>query len=163
MVKAPMNSSGFRTWCLLNSHGIHEMPTDKPFFFSASKCLQKTWFEPAKSCINAATNEECNLNSEVCTPEADSCQNEIRIHSGVKRITKRCKQGLACHNNYRQNPPIYLLDYFAQPQNQHQCNGGIENSVCRCCCSGNYCNWAEKPCTGRYDCNAVSELTLKRK
>ena len=60
-------------------------------------------------CENAATNAECNAQPmETCSPDADSCQNEVRIHHGIKRIFKRCKQSLACQNNYIQNPPPFL-------------------------------------------------------
>ena len=43
---------------------------------------------------------------------------------------------------------------------QNQCNGGTENSVCRCCCSGTECNWPEKPCVGVPDCGSHYPLNL---
>ena len=102
-------------------------------------------------CDMATTNEECNTQSEVCSSEIDSCENEIRVHHGIKHIFKRCKQAHACYNNYIQNPPSFLLQK-TDAKVTEQCNSGIENSVCRCCCQGSHCNWAEKPCVEHADC-----------
>ena len=102
-------------------------------------------------CDMATSNEECNSQPyQICAPEIDSCENEVRIHHGIKHIFKRCKQAHACYNNYIQNPPLFLLQGGAQIQ--EQCNSGTENSVCRCCCQGSHCNWAEKPCVEYADC-----------
>ena len=118
-------------------------------------------------CEGAATNAECNAQPmETCSPDANSCQNEVRINHGIKRIFKRCKQDLACHNNYIQNPPAFLAPPNHIPE-QSQCNDNlkkgtnlIENSVCRCCCFETRCNWAEKPCHVANDCSKVPSIRL---
>ena len=118
-------------------------------------------------CEGAATNAECNAQSlETCSPNANSCQNEVRINHGVKQIFKRCKQSLACQNNYIQNPPEFLAPPGHIPE-QSQCNDKrkkgtnlIENSVCRCCCYDSKCNWAEKPCHVANDCSRVPSIRI---
>jgi hypothetical protein len=71
---------------------------------------------------------------QVCAPEIDSCENEVRIHHGIKHIFKQCKQSHACFNNYIQNPPLFMLQ--SNPNIPQQCNSDVHNSVCRCCCQG---------------------------
>jgi len=72
-----------------------------------------------------------------------SCQNEVRLSEGIHyRITKRCKQKLACENNQAQNDrPAW---------DPTQCNPKFsQNSVCRCCCDTDLCNENEMPCNGK--------------
>lgn len=97
------------------------------------------------SCEGAATNEECNAQpKQVCPPDADSCENEVRVHDGRVAIFKRCKQTKSCNNNFIQNPRTAWLP--------SQCNAGDSNDVCRCCCSGHLCNFNEKPCAAANRC-----------
>ncbi|CAK8681039.1 unnamed protein product [Clavelina lepadiformis] len=81
-------------------------------------------------CNGESSNEVCNQNTQTC-PNGDqgSCMNEIRVHSGIKRITKLCKQTQACEGQTQQNA--------------NTCNSGTENSVCYYCCQGNLCNLLE--------------------
>nr|XP_039270654.1 uncharacterized protein LOC120345319 isoform X2 [Styela clava] len=95
-------------------------------------------------CNGASTNEECNVDFEVCPMDADACENEVRMHGGRKAIFKRCKQAHACNNNHIQNP--------RDAWTPDQCNAGDANDVCRCCCTGHLCNFNEKPCRVTYDC-----------
>ncbi|CAK8692977.1 unnamed protein product [Clavelina lepadiformis] len=92
-------------------------------------------------CENQSTNEECQLNGRIqrCQSNQQACQNELRRDSNGMRITKRCKQALACDNNYIQNPRAAW-----QPA---QCNWKTPSSVCRCCCSTDLCNAPELGCT----------------
>ena len=98
------------------------------------------------SCHGAATNEECNAGPmEVCRPDSQACENEVRVHHGKKQIFKRCKQEHACRNNQIQNPRQAFLPT--------QCNGDEENDVCRCCCTSHLCNEAERVCSKRCNIN----------
>lgn len=55
------------------------------------------------SCNGASTNEECNSQPvQICPMDADACENEVRENNGMKQIFKRCKQSLACENNFIQ-------------------------------------------------------------
>jgi len=96
-------------------------------------------------CNGASSNEECNVDYEVCPLDADACENEVRMHGGRKQIFKRCKQSHACNNNHIQNPRDAWLPT--------QCNGEDVNDVCRCCCTGHLCNFNEKPCRSNFKCN----------
>ncbi|XP_039254472.2 E-selectin-like [Styela clava] len=89
------------------------------------------------TCNDARSEKQCIARgqSEKCRGQAMSCQTEIRYHEGagsIPFITKRCKQTDACENNRGQNPGA-----AAGPT---QCNSGVQNSVCRCCCRGFHCN-----------------------
>jgi len=98
------------------------------------------------SCDGAATNEECNaMPLEVCREDSLSCENEVRIHGGIKKIYKRCKQEQACLNNQAQNPRQAFLPT--------QCNGMNDNDVCRCCCTTHMCNEAERTCAAQCNVN----------
>nr|XP_026693868.1 fibrillin-3 isoform X4 [Ciona intestinalis] len=97
-------------------------------------------------CNGASTNDECNaMPIQICTDDAQSCENEVRINAGVKQIFKGCKQTQACNNNYIQNPRSAF-----EPS---QCNGNLGNDVCRCCCAGHLCNFNEKPCQAPQACH----------
>ena len=82
---------------------------------------------------------------EVCRPDSQACENEVRVHHGKKQIFKRCKQEHACRNNQIQNPRQAFLPT--------QCNGDEENDVCRCCCTSHLCNEAERVCSKRCNIN----------
>ncbi|XP_039256087.2 P-selectin-like [Styela clava] len=108
------------------------------------------------TCVNAPSNEACNENGkiEVCAPNEQSCQNEVRINTPNGfgyLITKRCKQPLACKNNQDQNDkPAW---------DPTQCNLLFEkNSVCRCCCRDDLCNKKELPCNDIERCASRGDL-----
>jgi uncharacterized protein YegL len=113
---------------------------------------QKTCGRACIECFGAETNEECNAQGyRVCPPDADACENEVRVHGGKKYIFKQCKQKKACYNNFIQNPREAWLP--------SQCNGGTENDVCRCCCDGHMCNHAERPCARKSACH-ITEMDV---
>ncbi|XP_076799377.1 sushi, von Willebrand factor type A, EGF and pentraxin domain-containing protein 1-like [Clavelina lepadiformis] len=91
-------------------------------------------------CHDQPTNEACMRNGylEMCLHNQDACEAEIRVHDHVMTVNKRCKQALACGNNYMQNmQPAWFGE---------QCNPSAKNTVCRCCCSFDMCNHPEKEC-----------------
>nr|XP_026693505.1 sushi, von Willebrand factor type A, EGF and pentraxin domain-containing protein 1 isoform X1 [Ciona intestinalis] len=91
-------------------------------------------------CDNARTNAECLARGRLwqCQPNQRACQTEVRRDPQGMRITKRCKQALACDNNFIQNPRAAWFP--SQCSDQH-------GSVCRCCCDFDNCN------TGTIGCN----------
>nr|XP_039253479.1 sushi, von Willebrand factor type A, EGF and pentraxin domain-containing protein 1-like [Styela clava] len=107
-------------------------------------------------CDNGLTNDDCiNKGQSVeCAGEHGGCFSEIRYHVGLIppiRITKRCKQGLACDNNEFQND---------KGNHPYQCNPRIPESICRCCCEREDCNKPELGCLPVYpDC---PELKIPR-
>nr|XP_026693431.1 E-selectin-like [Ciona intestinalis] len=77
-------------------------------------------------CDTAKSNEHCTRIGRIRRCASDQmCQNEARTTDRGVRIWKRCKQKLACENNYRQNV---------------QCNPSELGSICRCCCNTDRCN-----------------------
>nr|CAB3266737.1 sushi, von Willebrand factor type A, EGF and pentraxin domain-containing protein 1-like [Phallusia mammillata] len=101
-------------------------------------------------CDNALSNEDCNRNGmQECQINQLSCQNEVRVQNGIRRISKRCKQPRACENNYIQNPRAAWYP--------SQCSPSFRaNSVCRCCCQGDLCNAGELPCLEDSSCEALT-------
>ncbi|XP_077971760.1 sushi, von Willebrand factor type A, EGF and pentraxin domain-containing protein 1-like [Styela clava] len=100
-------------------------------------------------CDNAANNKECNKNGPIeCQPSQSSCLTEIRTikptaySTGSVRITKRCKQDIACNSNERQN--IYRSFH-------NQCNSDPSSrfSVCRHCCKDDKIHGCNKNLEGR--------------
>ncbi|XP_039252970.1 P-selectin-like [Styela clava] len=107
----------------------------KKFFILIACCFAAT-SEALRciSCDNAQSHDDCKTNGKIvtCQENEQSCHAQVRIHSGVTRITKRCKQQHACENNVKQN---------TMPSGPStQCNSGTENSVCHCCCFTDECN-----------------------
>ena len=93
-------------------------------------------------CDNAKSMEDCKAQKRArkCNSNEKSCQQEIRTWGPggkYKSITQRCKQRHACVNNHIQNPRAAWKNSQCQPI-RHP-----ENSVCRCCCTHNYCNGKE--------------------
>ena len=93
-------------------------------------------------CDNAKSMDDCKAQKRArkCNSNELSCQQEIRTWGeGGKymSITQRCKQKHACVNNHIQNPRAAWKHSQCQPI-RHP-----ENSVCRCCCTWNYCNGKE--------------------
>lgn len=81
--------------CLLVSTQVRIRYLINPFL----NCIGRACY----SCQNAATNEECNAQPlEVCPSDAGACENQVRIHDGITRIFKRCKQEQSCNNNFIQ-------------------------------------------------------------
>uniref|UniRef100_H2ZE23 Sushi domain-containing protein n=1 Tax=Ciona savignyi TaxID=51511 RepID=H2ZE23_CIOSA len=118
--------------------------------FATTEAL-KCW-----SCDNAATNEECLQNGRLkqCRENQESCQTEVRTIDRGILISKRCKQGTACGNNYIQNPrPAW------KPS---QCSGRTPSSVCRCCCDFDECNKPEIDCLSRRSPIASDEVPIQR-
>lgn len=103
-------------------------------------------------CDNGLTNDDCiNRGESVeCAGEHGGCFAEIRYHVGLIppiRITKRCKQGLACDNNEFQND---------KGNHPFQCNPKIPESICRCCCDSEDCNKEDLGCLPSYpDCRVL--------
>ncbi|XP_076818198.1 sushi, von Willebrand factor type A, EGF and pentraxin domain-containing protein 1-like [Clavelina lepadiformis] len=91
-------------------------------------------------CDNQPSNEACQRigRQQRCQANQQACQNEVRRDAQGLRITKRCKQALACDNNFIQNPRAAW-----QPS---QCNSKTPSSVCRCCCDTDLCNSPELGC-----------------
>jgi len=120
------------------------------------------------TCDNAHSDEECMEKGELqaCHENEESCMTEIRRGGwgDEPMITKRCKQGLACHNNYIQNP--------RDAWEPTQCNAKIPSSVCRCCCNdedgcnkfaNEDCNQindpcAPKPCGVHGECQRIDDV-----
>ncbi|XP_076809872.1 E-selectin-like [Clavelina lepadiformis] len=100
-------------------------------------------------CENAPSNDVCQLLGRLqeCLPNENACQNEVRTGDDGIRITKRCKQALACQNNFLQNnrPAWYPT----------QCNTEMPSSVCRCCCNTTNCNWPNADCSNGLPVEAV--------
>jgi len=106
---------------------------------------RKTCGTACYSCNGAKTNEECNANPlEVCIVDQESCENTVRIHNGVKMISKGCKQTTACLNSFRKFPDS-IWDESA-------CVPGSMNDVCTCCCKGHMCNYYERACMPQSIC-----------
>ncbi|KAK2193924.1 hypothetical protein NP493_6g09024 [Ridgeia piscesae] len=79
------------------------------------------------TCNDANTNEECNEGELVkCQSNQESCQTELRYRNGAARITKGCKQLLACENN--------------EAGNKNNCPDQNGQSYCVYCCQGYGCN-----------------------
>lgn len=97
------------------------------------------------TCDNAANDAQCRNKGFLrqCLPNENTCFSETRrIRPGMKLITRRCKEDLACNNTEIQNNrPAW---------SPTQCNKK-QGSVCRCCCMYDGCNVDEKTaCEGRY-------------
>lgn len=137
------------------SHNCQNEPGSYSCFCPQNLALdldQHTCGRACIECFGAETNEECNAQGyRVCPPDADACENEVRVHGGKKYIFKQCKQKKACYNNFIQNPREAWLP--------SQCNGGSENDVCRCCCDGHMCNHAERPCARKSACH-ITEMDV---
>lgn len=111
-------------------------------------------------CDNAKSMEDCKAQKRArkCNSNEKSCQQEIRTWGpGGKymSITQRCKQRHACVNNHIQNPRAAWKNSQCQPI-RHP-----ENSVCRCCCTHNYCNGKEYAgCRGQEFMEPATTSTL---
>jgi len=104
-------------------------------------------------CENARTDQECILNGSLvtCLKNENSCYNEVRNIHGYWLITKRCKQTLACENNYIQNVRDASI--------KSQCNPYNGSSVCRCCCQEDACNADGLFCLDKEpDCEKAPEV-----
>nr|CAB3261878.1 uncharacterized protein LOC100177472 [Phallusia mammillata] len=88
------------------------------------------------TCNNVESEDKCSRLKDVkLCGYGEICQSEVRqIDHGKQAITKSCKQAEACENNFLNN-------------NRLQCRPGQRNSVCRCCCSTDYCNSDAMHCT----------------
>ncbi|XP_076817488.1 C4b-binding protein-like [Clavelina lepadiformis] len=86
-------------------------------------------------CTNAPSHEQCDKSAQLqlCTGINDACATAVRTDwSGGQRITKSCKQRLACMN--QQN-----VKYCSMPR--------PVNKVCFCCCDKDQCNMGNSSCT----------------
>nr|XP_002131928.1 uncharacterized protein LOC100177472 [Ciona intestinalis] len=118
------------TGCLFGSSEAEFVINPPPGWLAAQERIQ------CYTCHSANSEAECLRNGrvELC-PAGFQCQSETRQISINKiTITKRCKQSLACENNYINN-------------NREQCRPGHQPSVCRCCCGTHFCNDDSLVCT----------------
>ncbi|CAK8682038.1 unnamed protein product [Clavelina lepadiformis] len=92
------------------------------------------------TCINSPNNDHCQKNGKYveCLQNENTCHNSFRRTDKGALITKRCKQDLACDNNWLQNDRDAWMPT--------QCNGRVPSSVCRCCCVTDGCNAPQLPC-----------------
>ncbi|XP_039261561.2 sushi, von Willebrand factor type A, EGF and pentraxin domain-containing protein 1-like [Styela clava] len=90
------------------------------------------------TCTNVSSEQECRDNGRAvqCPGKGDACQIEVRYEKGWgihPKITKRCKQALACENNFKQN--------LEGLRRSSQCSPEASSPVCRCCCETDRCNF----------------------
>ncbi|CAK8671206.1 unnamed protein product [Clavelina lepadiformis] len=109
-------------------------------------------------CVDAYSNKHCLRIGKIvkCHRNQDACMTVVRrMRTGYKaiRITKRCKQGLACENYYRQNVGGLPGVFRAATERQCAGEGGppTPSAACRCCCAGNLCNYGfMEACNGAF-------------
>ncbi|XP_039273074.2 uncharacterized protein LOC120347232 [Styela clava] len=108
-------------------------------------------------CWNAKNDEDCRRKGKVrlCEKSQTACQTTERVDYAwgpITKITKNCKQARACQNNFRQNK---------RKRNNSQCRYFKNQSVCRCCCIDDLCNFDSDTCTGVTDAKLLRENSPK--
>ncbi|XP_076822677.1 uncharacterized protein LOC143469029 [Clavelina lepadiformis] len=109
-------------------------------------------------CFNQSSSAACMRNGRLTKCYQKSCLTEVRFRDSWPNgmlITKRCKQKLACENNFRQNPGV--------------CKGSQSGSTCYCCCHSNRCHrkvdgcWNDDKATFPTEPDKLVSLSRKRK
>jgi len=117
-------------------------------FFLENAYGLKCW-----KCDESSSNWECNAKGHLqeCDVNEGSCENEVRVDKQYDtvvfrrvvvgkliRIKKGCKQTVACRNNQGQNDRTV---YGTAKWDLGQCDFSPLNTVCRCCCESDGCNY----------------------